>query len=285
VSNTGGVFDSVEGTDAVTGELEARVDGIDGVSIETPKQELLDNATAAGDEMGQLFTTIGSFSVLAGILLLINLFVMLAEERKSEMGMLRAIGLKRNHLMRVFGLEGVLYALAAAVFGVVVGVAVARAIVGVVQSIFAIGEADQFRLIFTAAPADLLLGGMIGLLISLVTIHLTSLRISRLNVIAAIRDLPDPGRHSRRWLRLVLSALGVVAGGLVFASGVSGEAAIPAMAGPAIACFSGIPLLTRLLPRRVAVVALAGIALAWAVAIFSVFPDVRTSPCSWSRAS
>jgi putative ABC transport system permease protein len=273
VSNIGGVFDGVERTGAVTRELERRLDGSDGVSVETPKDDVLDQAKASGDEIGQLFTGIGSFAVLAGILLLVNLFVMLAEERKSEMGMLRAIGLKRNHLMRVFGLEGVLYALAAALLGVAVGVGVARAIVGVVQRIFAIGSEDNFSLIFTASPGDLLLGGLIGLLISLVTIHLTSFRISRLNVIAAIRDLPDPSRASRRWIRLVLSALGVVLGALLFSSGVSAEAAIPALAGPAIACFSAIPLVSRLVPRRLAVIALAGAALAWAVAIFSVLPD------------
>jgi len=275
VSNTGGVYDGAERTDAVTEELERRLGGLKGVSVDTPKQDVLDAAKASGDEIGQLFTGIGSFSVLAGILLLVNLFVMLAEERKSEMGMLRAIGLKRNHLMRVFGLEGVLYAVAAALAGVAVGIGVARAIVGVVERIFAIGDEEgNFHLIFTAPPGDLLLGGLIGLLISLVTIHLTSFRISRLNVIAAIRDLPDPSRSSRRWIRLLLSGLGVAFGALLFSSGVSSEAAIPAMAGPAIACFSAIPLLARVVPRRLAVISLAGAALVWAVAIFSVLPDV-----------
>ena len=70
-----------------------------------------------GDSIGQLFTGIGMFSVLAGVLLLVNLFVMLAEERKSELGMLRAVGLRRNHLMRAFGLEGACYGVVAAILG------------------------------------------------------------------------------------------------------------------------------------------------------------------------
>ena len=43
--------------------------------------------------MGSLFLFIGSFSIIAGILLLVNVFVMLAEERKSQLGMLHAVGL------------------------------------------------------------------------------------------------------------------------------------------------------------------------------------------------
>src|SRR5205807_4350451 len=42
------------------------------------------------------------FSVLAGVLLLVNIFVMLAQERKTELGMLQAIGLRRNRLVGSF---------------------------------------------------------------------------------------------------------------------------------------------------------------------------------------
>jgi putative ABC transport system permease protein len=273
ISNTGGVYDGADGTDAVVRQIDARLEGIDGADVDEAKRDLLDTAKAVGDGIGQLFTSIGSFSVLAGILLLVNLFVMLAEERKSEMGMLRAIGLKRNHLMRVFGLEGVLYAVAASVLGVVAGGAVARIIVVAVRQIFATGGDGDFNLRFSAPASSLVLGGVIGLLISLITIHLTSLRISRLNVIAAIRDLPDPSRSKRRWVRLVLSALGVLVGGLIFSSGVGSDSGIPTMAGPAIACFAAIPLLSKLLPRRLAVLTLAGAALVWAIMVFTLFPE------------
>ena len=38
----------------------------------------------------------GMFAVAAGILLLVNIFVMLSDERRSQLGMLRAIGMRRG---------------------------------------------------------------------------------------------------------------------------------------------------------------------------------------------
>ncbi len=80
--------------------------------------------------MGSLFLFIGSFSIIAGVLLLVNVFVMLAEERKSQLGMLRAIGLTRRRLVGEFALEGTAYALLAGVFGLAVGWLIGRGVVG-----------------------------------------------------------------------------------------------------------------------------------------------------------
>ncbi len=49
----------------------------------------------------QLFLVFGSFSVIAGMVLVINIFTMLGEERKSEMGMARALGMRRADLRRL----------------------------------------------------------------------------------------------------------------------------------------------------------------------------------------
>src|SRR5205807_1408840 len=81
-------------------------------------------ADVQGKSFTQLFGAFGAFSVLAGILLLVNIFVMLAQERKTELGMLRAIGLRRNRLVGSFSLEGWFYAIASSVVGALVGVAI-----------------------------------------------------------------------------------------------------------------------------------------------------------------
>ena len=65
-----------------------------------------------------MFTAMGSFGVLAGLLLLVNLFVMLAAERKTELGMARAVGMRRSELVGAFATEGWLYALVATALGV-----------------------------------------------------------------------------------------------------------------------------------------------------------------------
>jgi putative ABC transport system permease protein len=273
VSNVGGVFAGADGTRAVMDQLEARVagSGLADVDVRPVKQDLLEAAESEGDSIGQLFSAIGGFSVIAGILLLVNLFVMLAEERKTELGMMRAVGLKRNHLMRSFAAEGAIYSTVAAALGAALGIGVGWVIVLVTKQIFAVDDPD-FVFRFTAEPASLAVGALIGMVISLITVWGTTARIASLNVIRALRDLPEPKAERVRVRTLVLGALGVVVGGLLTAAGLGGSA-IPALMGPPIALFSAIPLVRRIVPRRVAVVGLSLAALVWGVACFSLLPE------------
>ena len=64
-----------------------------------------------------MFTTFGSFSIAAGILLIFLIFVMLAAERRGELGIARAIGTRRRHLVQMFLFEGVAYDVVAAAVG------------------------------------------------------------------------------------------------------------------------------------------------------------------------
>jgi FtsX-like permease family len=106
VSNRGGVERGARLTEPVTAEIRSALLGTNAL-VETPKRQVLDSARKTGDALGALFLMIGSFSIIAGALLLVNIFVMLAEDRKAQLGMLRAIGMKRASLVESFTLEGV----------------------------------------------------------------------------------------------------------------------------------------------------------------------------------
>ena len=80
------------------------------------------------------------FAVAAGVMLLVNIFVMLADERRSELGMLRAIGMRRAPLVGAFALEGWLYALVSSALGAVVGIGVGRFIAWRADAILSRGE-------------------------------------------------------------------------------------------------------------------------------------------------
>jgi putative ABC transport system permease protein len=133
VSNAGGVEAGAALTDQVTRRLQAALGPLarQGTSVATPKRELLELADGVGGEFGALFLFIGSFAIIAGVMLLVNVFVMLAEKRKAELGMLRAVGMRRGRLVRGFVVEGTVYALVAAALGVAAGVGVGRAVVAV----------------------------------------------------------------------------------------------------------------------------------------------------------
>lgn len=244
-------------------------------SVVLVKQELRKSAKALGDSFTELFGMIGLFSVFAGILLLVNIFVMLAQERQSELGMLRAVGLRRFSLIGSFSLEGWMYSLLSAALGTIVGIGVGRVIVVVASGLFAGGgPAGQggLDLLFTATRQSTSTGFFIGFVISLVTVVGTSIRISRLNVIRAIRDLPEPTVHKRRLITLVLGAFAILVGALVTMGGIANERAASVLLGPCFAAVGVVPVLTRLVSRRLVVSVASASTLAWAVFAFAFFP-------------
>jgi putative ABC transport system permease protein len=276
VSNTGGVFSGAKQTDAVTRAVRTRLADLPNTEVFKSKQDLLDEADGLSKQFRTIFSGIGSFSVIAGILLLINIFVMLSDERKSELGMLRAIGLKRNQLVRAFGMEGAVYSIISAACGVVAGIAVGRLVAVLATAVFNRGGGfgGDLDMQFTLKPASLILGFTIGAFISLVTVWGTSFRLGRLNVIRAIRDIVEaPAGRGQRLRTSILSTAGVVVGLLLFQGGVASNGWFGTLAGLPIASTCAIPLLRRFLPRRIAVGIGAGVALVWGIAAFTVFPD------------
>src|SRR5437899_10672932 len=90
-------------------------------TIAKVKADSIDGASRNIDQLSQVFVLLGFFTVIAGVLLIINIFVMLAEEREGEMGVARALGMGRTNLVQSFVSEGSLYALLSSVAGPVTG--------------------------------------------------------------------------------------------------------------------------------------------------------------------
>jgi putative ABC transport system permease protein len=272
VSLDGGVFDTRALSDTVVVDLRAAVAAVPGVEVEAPKALVLDDAERQGAGLTEVFSLIGIFSVLAGILLLINLFVMLAEERKTELGMLRAVGFTRRRLTRAFAIEGAFYAVTAAALGAVAGLGIGWLVAFVAGPIFGAAEGSSYPLVIE--PMSLAIGASTGLVISLVTIWVTSLRIARLNIIRAIRDLPEPRVARARTRTIVLGAVGIVVGAAAASLGYLNENPFALVLGVPLMAFSAAPLLRRLLPERSARLLVAGTVLAWGLLVYPLFPDI-----------
>ena len=90
--------------------------------VEDIKRDTLDIAEQGASAFTTIFIVAGLFGITAGLVLIFLIFVMLAAERKSEMGMARAVGAQRGRLVEMFVFEGTAYDLAAATVGVALGV-------------------------------------------------------------------------------------------------------------------------------------------------------------------
>ena len=181
------------------------------------------------------FTTFGSFSIAAGILLIFLIFVMLAAERRGELGIARAIGTRRGHLVQMFTFEGAAYDLVAAVVGALLGAAIAYGMVIVMANALA-AEGEEVQ--YAVTPRSLGIAYALGVLLTLAVVAASAWRVSRMTISTAIRNAPEPpARRRHHWIPALL---GLALGALLFLS--AGNAATPLLLGVSLMIVSVVPL-------------------------------------------
>jgi len=196
VSNTGNEEDGVQYTAEVAAAINSIMDahGWDLATrprVDEVKREGLDNARSFSKDVTQVFFIMGAFAVVAGILLIINIFVMMAEERKSEMGISRAVGMTRGQLTQTFLFEGAIFSAVSAALGSLVGLGLGFLVIYFFSVVFPISE-QGLAVTFHFDISSIALAFAVGVLITFVTVVFASWFISRLNIVRAIRGQPEP---------------------------------------------------------------------------------------------
>ena len=215
VSNAGDDEEGVELTEAVVGrhgDLPALVDN--GLEMYDVKQEGIDLANEWGNLFLSFFTVFGLFSIGVGLLLIFLIFSMLAAERKAELGMSRAIGMKRGHLIRMFIAEGAIYGLGSSVVGVLVGIVLGYILVKATAGALSQDVTSEFSLSTHVQLVSVLVSFFLGTVVTLVTVAFASWRISRINIVRAIRDIPEP-QNSRATKKALVGGIALVLIGLL----------------------------------------------------------------------
>jgi putative ABC transport system permease protein len=238
ISNRG---DELEGA-ALTEQVTSIVDPVvasRGLEVDPVKQDALDSADAEGNAFMTLFTTFGSFSIFAGGLLIFLIFVMLAAERRGELGIARAVGTRRGHLVQLYLFEGLAYDLIAAAVGALLGVAVAFGMVFVLASAL---DFTGIEIKHDAQPRSLIVGYSVGVLLTFVIVTVSAFRVSRLNIVAAIRSTPEPLVAKSRKRRWIPGTLAIVVGILATAAGLSSADASAFMLGISLVVVGAVPL-------------------------------------------
>ncbi len=174
----------------ISAPLNNALASISDYHVEPLKKNGLNGADLAGSIFTSLFVVFGLFSIAAGVMLIFLIFVMLAAERRPEMGMARAVGTQRRHLIQQFLFEGYTYDLGSAVVGVIIGVGVGLGMVRILTALINSASSD-FSLDGHVEVRSLVVSFCLGALVTFLTVAFSSVRVSRLNVVAAIRDLPE----------------------------------------------------------------------------------------------
>lgn len=266
---------AVEKAIAATASPETR----DSLQIAASKARDLRSADETSQFFRSLLGMLGGVVAVTSVALIINLFVMLGEERRSELGTMRALGLRRSGLVLVGLTEGVLYAASAALVGAVIGGWLGRYIGDAMAELFrgfaAAAAAEFAQPPFEFNPRTLLTAAGAGFLVSVAAVAFVSFKTSRLTVVAAIRDLPEE-RHRRSrnfpWWRYAVLAAG--------AAMIAGPLAVRATGGALIALGAGA-LLSHYGNRRLGTSLGALGALGWGLWVQGRFdPDFQGNPGS-----
>jgi putative ABC transport system permease protein len=226
VSNAGGAEAGLDRTDDVVPVLTDATAGL-GIGVDPIKQDRVDAAEEISTVFTSVFLILGLFSIAAGILLIVLIFTMLAAERRPEMGMERAVGTQRRQLIQQFVSEGSAYALIAGVVGSALGVAAALGLAWGMQQIFG----DYASIEAQISPKSVVIAYCAGVVITFGTVVMASWKVSRINIVAAVRDIPDVSVHHRNKRTLAWGVLLLLAGGLLTLSGMSDNQALTFMSG------------------------------------------------------
>ncbi len=230
VSNKGDYLEGVKYTEKVDKTIKdavgdkVKIDNIKDKQIKAVKQQ----------QIGKLFILLSSFAIVAGTLLIVNIYTMLANERKSSLGTLRAIGFSRKKIGFILYFEGFIYSLIASAVGTVVGLLVAWFMINEFSGFFS-NTANELSNIVSMQPSpfvlhfnisSLIYGFSFGIMIPLFVLLFMAMKIGRLNIVKAIRNIPDnPFEHRKKyiWILSIVLSIFVI---LIFFGSVSLDAFI-----------------------------------------------------------
>jgi putative ABC transport system permease protein len=223
------------------------------------KQNMLAAADARGAQFLNFLLALGTFSIITSAMLIVTVFVTLSEQRRSELGLARALGMKRRHVILLFLFEGVTCALLAVAMGSVLGIGIGAGLINTLNAATIAASPAGASLVLHYDLTDLVTAFLIGLLVTISTIAFASYRISRLNIVRAIRNV----ENSERAPRLPRGAPTFGVGLLVFgfaAYGVSPQSLAAHILAPTLIIF-GFALVALRVMKRQQILTLAGAAL------------------------
>ncbi len=195
--------------------IEQHLDSLVGLdelslSVQAVKINALDQAEASSGVLSAMFLVFGSFTIAAGVLLVITIIMMLVDVRQKEYATVRALGMTRSDLRYVAMIEGSIAAAIGCGLGSLVGVGLAWLIGIGFSSVFATAGADVFS--FHVDASSILAGWFWGFHLAMLTLFGSALWSSRIIIVHALKSVPlRVPKHVPWGLYLfVIGAMGMV---------------------------------------------------------------------------
>jgi putative ABC transport system permease protein len=196
-ANVGPLTDYLVSTATFTADTGLRVDMVDLVKASAsargplaralagyPGAQLLDQAGYAKSRSSvlgnllNLITALLALAVIIALLGIVNTLALSVVERTRELGLLRAIGLRRGQLAQMVAAESVIIAVIGAVLGIALGLGLGCALA------YALTRSQQPTVV--VSPGQLVIFGIAAVLAGVLASVAPARRAARLNMLAAI---------------------------------------------------------------------------------------------------
>ncbi len=161
------------------------------VHVINVKEQGVQDTQTADDIFSRIFSLFALFALAIGLLLIFLIFVLLAAERRAEMGVARAIGVKRRHLIMMYIFEGTIYDLIASFIGLALGVGAGVALIYFLTPILV---RFNFPLKLSFQSSTLLLAYCLGVIFTFGSVAVSAWLVSQMTVVDALRNLPETER-------------------------------------------------------------------------------------------
>ncbi|WP_320069384.1 ABC transporter permease [Micromonospora sp. RTGN7] len=158
-------------------QLEALVAGNPEVSV-ADRASFIEQQTSGFDTLLTMIQILLALAIVIAVLGIVNTLALSVLERTRELGLLRAIGLRRAQTMRMIIVEAVVISVFGALLGVAVGTGLGAAVVR------ALADEGITDLVLPWSQMGLFLG--LAALIGVVAAVLPAIRAARINVLGAI---------------------------------------------------------------------------------------------------
>ncbi len=184
------------------------------LEIRAVKVEAAAIAAESSGVLAAMFLVFGTFTIVAGILLVLTIVMMLAEARRSELGTMRALGVSQSDARALAVQEGIILSSLASFIGSLMGIVLAWFISIGFENMFSSVGSNQFT--FAWEWNSLFSGAVWGFLLAVFTLWISAFWTSKLNIIHALKG----GRIARTegvpWFLLLLQILAFGGGSLTF---------------------------------------------------------------------
>ena len=161
-------------------------------------------AANSGVGFGELFLSLSFFVIVAGILLTTLLYTLNAESRKSETGLLSALGFTKSQIVRIHFFESFFVALLGGVIGAFVGIIYNQVMMQSIQSIWSDIVRTNDLQVFIKSET-LVIGALSGMIIALIVVYLVTFRKLKTPVVNLLKNIVGKEtelKRSKLWIKI-----------------------------------------------------------------------------------